>query len=183
MIYRHVRQSALKARKRIASYYNKKVSSKNTDTPSRFTQKHRLFLAQLKELLDIMDKPSSNNTRVQYKFINANKIYDTLIRHYDLLPDMPTFHKTVINKMTQNEIELDDQMDIMTNITRENLSLLEKLEQNMIFMNNKDIYDSIINEINTIRNQTYQYRIYIRDMVQSLSEKITTLRMLLNKNK
>ena len=180
---RPVRQSALKARKRIASYYNKNASSENRDTTSGYTKKHYLFIDQLQELFNILEKPSSNYTIVQHKLVYANEIYGTLIRHSDILVDLPKLHKTMIETMTRNESELDRQMESMTNITSENLSLLETLKQNMQYINNKDICNSITGEINTIRNQTYNYRIYIRDMVKSITEKIKTLRTILNKNK
>lgn len=173
---RPVRQSALKARERIASYYGAIVSSSDKPTASQC-----LFIDTVSDLFKSFHAVPENSTKIEHKLVVANEIYTTLLCNTEFILQRDTLRNTIIETMTRNETELDGIMSEMLKSRLVSHSLCDSLKSSVKHVHHGKYKSSILNDISSIKNTLQQYENYIQEKNQSIREKITSLRKILVK--
>lgn len=183
---RPIRQSALKARERIASYYHRKissdrVSSEKVSSSNNLLVSNFLLVDRLSDLLDSIHSPTDNRSQIQHKLEVANEIYTLLLSNTSFLIDRDTTRNAIILTMTRNESELSNLMNTLFEEKHENRSLLESFEKSVKEFHHNGYKSSILKDLSTIKNKMYDYEQYIINMNESICEKIKKLRRSFNK--
>lgn len=184
---RPIRQSALKARERIASYYGVSVfSEKISSNMSVPTISQFIFIDTVSDLFKSFHAVPENSTKIEHKLVVANEIYTTLLCNTEFILQRDTLQKdklrnTIIETMTRNEIELDNIMSEMLKSRLVSHSLCDSLKSSVKHVHHNKYRSSILNDISSIKNTMQQYENYIQEMNQAIREKITSLRKILNK--